>query len=538
MMASEVLISVENPRFTQEQPAKRVPKLPPMMKELQIRTAAVLLAFLTLAAIIFAWLNFQQERLVAVPTDGVWWVESGDHLVARRVHPQSPGERAGIKSGDVLLTIDEQQIVSSGKLTRQLQRKGVYADLKYVVERAGVELPVQVVVIPEDNSLHNGLRIIALIYLAIGLYVLLRRWSAPKSTHFYIFCLVSFILYSFHYTGKFNAFDWSIYWSNIVASMLQPALFLHFSLTFPEKKAIINRGRWVEPLIYLPGAFLLGIYLFSIETLPATNLLLFRLEQMQWFYLAAYFAIAAGVLWHSYTHANTPILRQQMKWVTRGTLLAIAPFTFFYVLPYLQGELPTTAMKFSVLSLVFLPLTLGYAIVRWRLMDVDIIFKRGMIYTLATASIVGAYFGIASLIAQTIQKQLPIGNIGLVIAIIVTALLFDPVKHAIQERLDRVFYRKRYDYRRTLIEFGRELSAEKDLSTMLTSVVDRLSRTLLVDRIGIFLSKQEEASNNFFLAKSFGIAYSGELDLSFLGVQRSEQEAGHLFFDNTNQAVR
>src|SRR5208283_2585941 len=78
------------------------------------------------------------------------------------------------------------------------------------------------------------LRLIALIYLGIGLYVLLRRWTAPGSTHFYIFCLVSFIAYSFKYTGKLNDFDWTIYWGNIAAGVLQPALFLHFVLTFPE----------------------------------------------------------------------------------------------------------------------------------------------------------------------------------------------------------------------------------------------------------------------------------------------------------------
>ena len=54
-----------------------------------------------------------------------------------------------------------------------------------------------------------------------------------------------------------------------------------------------------------------------------------------------FFVVAAGVLWFSYRRASTPILRQQLKWVTRGTILAIAPFTLFYVIPYLTGALPT-----------------------------------------------------------------------------------------------------------------------------------------------------------------------------------------------------
>ena len=83
--------------------------------------------------------------------------------------------------------------------------------------RQSVPVDTDVVLVPTEESLNTWLRLIALIYLGIGLYVLLRRWTAPGSLHFYIFCLASFILYSFHYTGKLNGFDWTIYWGNIVA---------------------------------------------------------------------------------------------------------------------------------------------------------------------------------------------------------------------------------------------------------------------------------------------------------------------------------
>ena len=103
-------------------------------------------------------------------------------------------------------------------------------------------------------------------------------------------------------------------------------------------------------------------------------------------YATLYFVIAAIVLWRSYRKAGTPLQQQQLKWISRGTVLAIGPYTLFYVLPYLARDVPTSAMKVSVLSLVFLPLTFGYAIVRYRLMDMDLIFKRGVAYTLATAA--------------------------------------------------------------------------------------------------------------------------------------------------------
>src|SRR6202035_4896265 len=98
------------------------------------------------------------------------------------------------------------------------------------------------------------------------------------------------------------------------------------------------------------------------------------------------------------------------------------------------------------------------------------------------------------------------------------------------------FYRTGYDYRRTLIEFGRELSSETDLDKMLSSLVDRLARTLQVDRIAIFLGNSD--SSRFELSKSFGIAHVTGLDLSFLAKPRIEDAVGHIFFENTHQLPR
>ena len=150
--------------------------------------------------------------------------------------------------------------------------------------------------------------------------------------------------------------------------------------------------------------------------------------------------------------------------------------------------MPSILNKLAGLCLVFLPLTFSWAIVRYRLMDVDLIFKRGVAYTLATASLIGLYFGAVALAAELIHKNLPsFGAWGLIATIIITAQLFDPLKRAIQARVDRVFDRRRYDYRQTLIEFGRGLSSETDLDAVLASVTNRLTRTLLVSRVALFL---------------------------------------------------
>jgi two-component system NtrC family sensor kinase len=507
-----------------------------MNRESQVRSVAVLLFVLTVAAVIFAGFNFNAEWKFLVPDDGVWWVEHGGRLTADRVEPSGPGAKSGIKPGDQLVSINGQEVQNMSGLERQLYRNGVWSKAAYSLLRQSVPLDSSVILVPAERSLSDWLRVIALIYLGIGLYVLLRRWTAPGSTHFYIFCLVSFIAYSFKYTGKLNDFDWTIYWGNIAAGVLQPALFLHFVLTFPEKRQIVRKHPWLLAMVYVPGAALLTAHIAAMRWLQASERLRWNLDRMEMSYGSLFFLAAAIVLWYSYRRASTTILRQQLKWVTRGTILAIVPYTLFYVVPYLMGSLPGATMKVSALSLALLPLTFGYAIFRYRLMDVDLIFKRGVVYTLAAAIVVGMYFALVAGVALLVHNWRPgSGPVGLILAVVVTALLFDPVRKWIQDRIDQFFYRTRYDYRRTLLEFGRELGSETNLNTMLSSLIDRLSRTLAVDRMAVFLAGEE--AGQFVLAKSFGLSVPGNIDLAFLSAPRPEQ-AGHLFFENTHQVPR
>ena len=207
-----------------------------MEKSNQTRIIVVLLALFTVAAAVFASFNFVQESNYQSPTDGVWWLEARGGLEAQRVTKGGPGERAGLKAGDLLVAANGAATPRWASLTYEMIQAKVYNTITYTIMRNGVRLEVPVILDATDRSFNQGFRLIALVYLGIGLYVLFRRWTAPHATHFFIFCLVSFVLYSFKYTGKLNGLDQIIYWGNIVAEALQPALFLHFALAFSEEQ--------------------------------------------------------------------------------------------------------------------------------------------------------------------------------------------------------------------------------------------------------------------------------------------------------------
>ncbi len=513
-------------------------------ESLKLRLAAIFLALATIVAVSFAIVNFQQRLLFDVPDDGVSWQDGTSGIVAFAVAESSPAERAGIKAGDQLLAVDGVAVHRALDVTKRLWAVGLWAQVQYGLERGGQIFQAQMIVqpAPKPVTIENYLRVTGLLYLFIGLFIFARRWNAARAVHFYVFCLVSFIFYSFRYTGKLNSFDWEIYWAQAVAALLAPALLVHFSLVFPERSIARH---WRHGLIIL-GTYVAPAILLLVHVQAATGSLGFvpslaariALDQLELSYLALYFLLAAGIFLHSYHRAPSGVLRQQLKWVTGGTLAGIVPFGLLYVLPFSLGAIPQPWMNASAISLALLPLCFAYAIIRYRLMDVDIIFKRGLAYTAATAGVVAVYVAMVALIG-TLFHTSPNGLPVEIAAIVVASILFQPLREWIQARLDRFFYRDRFNYRRTLMEFGRTLTNEVRLEPMLASVMDRLSQTLLVDRLALFTEDPLEPGR-YCLARSMGLraaaAGAESLDLSFLSPDRPAFGRGYLFYESPRAA--
>ncbi|HEV2224140.1 MAG TPA: ATP-binding protein [Candidatus Acidoferrales bacterium] len=504
-----------------------------------MRLAAALLAFLTLAAFVFGCLNFVQRSQFAMPDDGVAWLDSPSGVQAWRVTPASPAAKAGILPGDVVTAVGGVPVQRATQVTQQLSRAGIWSNVPYQLTRGGVDFQANVLTAPAEKPtlIWNCFGILSLLYLFIGVFIFLRRWTAPRAVHFYIFCLVSFIFYAFRYSGKLNSFDWTIYWSNVVALLLQAALLVHFALVFPERR-VRNLKFWLAVIYAVPAALLflhVSVATAALDLMPSIESR-FRLDQIEFAYWGAYFLVAGVIFLLSYRRAPTGLLRQQLKWVTFGTFVGVVPFLAFYIVPIFAGIIPSGWMTASAFSLVLIPLCFGYAIIRYRLMDVDIIFKRGIAYTLATAAIVAVYFATVAVIGLLFHSTGSAGASGTVVAIVVAAFLFQPLRDWMQARLDHFFYRDRLNYRRTLIEFGRTLTNEVRIEPLLGSVLDRISQTLLVDRLAVFLENPEN-SGTFQFSRSLGVQAQSPLDLSFLNLaERPALAQACLFFESARGA--
>src|ERR1700691_3840169 len=166
-MAAKLLIDDRREVIATPVPPLRGFGPPPksMNRESQVRFVAVLLFLLTVAAVLFAGFNFNAELKTAVPEDGVWWIENHGQLMADRLDPNGPGAKGGIKPGDQLVSINDQEVRDIAGLERQLYRTGIWSKATYSLLRNAVPLDSNVILVPAERSLNYWLRLIALIYL-------------------------------------------------------------------------------------------------------------------------------------------------------------------------------------------------------------------------------------------------------------------------------------------------------------------------------------------------------------------------------------
>ncbi|MFN7920729.1 MAG: ATP-binding protein [Bryobacteraceae bacterium] len=509
------------------------------MKELRSQLISALLVILTAAVLISAGINFQQQKLYQLPDDGVTWVDRKDTLgkpivMALDVVADSAAERAGVKAGDVILKINNFPISSEIDVSRVLARVGAWKTTEYLFSRNGVETKAKVIVRERLTTLSFYYQyLVGLGYLVIGLFVYFRRSRSRFALQFYLLCLASFVLSTFHYTGKLNNFDKFIYWGNVAGGLIAPTIFLHFSLSFPEPRQWIS-SRFRQALLYFPALAFLAVWFglaSGIVRIHAVPLVELRWLLDRGWLLFMSFAYLAGtaVLLLTERRTEDPVARQQIKWLRRGALLGVLPFTLAYTLPYALGVIPGAYMSLAPLALIFIPLTWAYAILRYRLMDVDVIFQQGFTYTLATLAVMGVFYTLV--LSRGGLEEMDPGMVALLI--MVATLIFQPLRNWIQEAADRyIFYKDRYDYRRTLVEFARDLGSETDVDAMLGSVGERLRSTLFVRNVAFFLSS-DDSSQSFEMVRFVGDdakpTPAERLDLSFLAAD----PGAPLFFERT-----
>jgi hypothetical protein len=197
---------------------------------------------------------------------------------------------------------------------------------------------------------------------------------------------------------------------------------------------------------------------------------------------------------YRFRRVSSPTQRQQTKWVVFGLTLGIAG-TFPSQLPVdlslVGGDTPLTLLLLDAgfsLSLMLIPLSIGVAVLRSHLFDIDVVINRTLVYGSLTAALVALYFG-GIVVSQRLFVLLTgeKSTLAVVASTLLIAALFTPLRRRIQSFIDKRFYRRKYDARKTLEAFSAKLRNETDLNALSGDLVGVVRETMQPAHVSLWL---------------------------------------------------
>jgi len=468
--------------------------------------------FPVLILLLLGILNIYKKITWKEPTDGVSWKEKSGGLMAIKVEVNSPGYLHGIKKGDILYSINynltknkidlaKNQWVawsSDQKVTYQINREGELIFPSFYLTQKGA------------NLIYFYLALIGLTTLVIGVIVFLnskKPYTMPY-VYFYFLSLTFYSFYIFSSTGEMNTLDSIFYWLDKIAFFLFPPLFLHFFLIFPQRKKSLKEKPSAVYFLYLPALILLvlKILLYFPSSQKLSAFLFLRLyqtsEKLDLLHFSLYSIVTLAIVFHSSLKPANLFIKKQLKWIIYGLGFGIIPFTLFYILPFTIGHIPSKAAELTVVLQALIPLTFAYSISRYKLMDFEVLLKKA--FTLISSYVVIAivYFVVSSQTKVFSENRLNALILG-ILAIVLGATLFSPLKKLFQSILDRAFYKRSYKYRKTLLSISKELSRERNLHKLSQGLLELIANALSLKSIALLLPVDNEA-NTFYILKSKG----------------------------------
>lgn len=486
-------------------------------------------------------LNLYQRAFHKLPpSDGVAWAEGSDGIYARRVLTGYSASRAGISTGDKLIGIGlegqgVEEVGTASDVQLFLEAAGVGGGLTYLYQRPSYKFTNNfyfadlrnIDTLPRWTPSIFFLLLVGLVWLSVGLFVLVKQGSgSPFVIHFATLCLSAFVFHVYRPIGTGEDYDLAVNIIDSLAFILFSALFMHFCLRYPIRADVFDPVRWKNLAIYIPGAVLavlsLVLALYSI-ILPEESSntfyelvsrydLLGKSDLANLGFFIVGIAVGAGILIRRFVVQRQALVRQRLKWAMWGTIIALIPIALFRAAQSLTDIPEDTWLSAVVtLPLALIPLSFGHSVVRYRLMDVDIVVRRTLVYamtTLAIAAMTGSVaLGVIFLaIGENLSPaEMVIRGVIAVIAMSGIILLSEPLKRFLQDRSERFFYGERYDLRRGLLDFGRTLSATTALEPLLDALTHRLRQVLDVEKIAVFL-EDESAPQHFRVAKLVGLS--------------------------------
>jgi class 3 adenylate cyclase len=411
------------------------------------------------------------------------------------------GTEAGLKNPDKIIKINDQVVSSTKDLEKIIQSTKIGYPVRYSVERDGqifeVTIPTMRFTWKDLLMTFGIISFLAFLYLIIGGVVFILKPDTIVSWVFLLGCFlqgissfVSFDLESTHF-GFVRAY--------LFDEAFLPAVVLHLSLLFPEKSILVKRYPYAQLIPYIISTILfipLELYYPQPSFIPVYKVVLL-------YVVISVIALIVSIL-QAYIRKSSALSRQRAKVVLLGAAFA---FPFPVIVPFITfmgislKEIPLLTNFTSIPILIF-PASIAYAIAKHNLFDVDVYVKRAVGYGIMVALIVMLEFSthilsekvLSHIFGEYAEKVFPI------LFVLLIVLTFNPVYHKVREFVDKLFFRKKFDYKDTILFVSNALTSVLNLDEIVKRIIYTVRKVMFIDTAGvILLEPQKKCCQMFFI---------------------------------------
>ena len=403
-----------------------------------------------------------------------------------------PARSAGVVFSDRLVTLNGQPVHTGDDVLAFLSRNGTRPVQAGFVHRNGTPFTLEILPLAgmpaaDVLTLYIIPYIVGLAFLAIGLwtYSLRRDMRASRALLAYVSGLCIVIVGFFDISSTNHA---TVIWT--LALLVNAAGLVHLALVFPKPMRFVIRWPFLRFISWGVLALLAPRVLY-ILFYPKTPYDYINAWTPGYLFTVLASVFFMGTLVYRIVSSDLPLVRQQSRVIIFGALIAFLPGVI-YIGPLAFGIITEFRAWLIFPALVVFPLSITYAILRYRLLDVDRFFSRALAYLLAIGGALLLFYGLLTLFSIFVQETVRASDPFVIASyLLLLVIIFNPLRNFIQRGIDRLFYRAPADYRRVLTSLSRSLVITPDLTQTLRTLEEQITQALAPEKFIIYLYNDE-----------------------------------------------
>ena len=407
-----------------------------------------------------------------------------------------------------LIRVDGIEIEQSMDIEFILSQKTIGEWSTFYLETDGKLVEKEATFVP-----HYTRALFPFLYLVIGLFclingilVFLLRSEDVRARIFYwaslAFASIIIISGGFYCLRK----GWLSYLPGVLFYFSYPlalALLLHFSLHFSKIRAKISKF-----IIYFPASIFVVLFegtFVSAGLKSSIEIHRFYQSVLYGFRFYEFLFVFLSILCLIVSYRKTALEEEQaqIKWIFYGLLVGLGPFILLHVLPHIFKAHPLISEELATVFLVFVPLAFAFSIIRFKLMNIELVINRSIVYSILTVFTVSVYLFSVYLLQNIFSKFFSTREtVVSVFGALVAAVAFHPARKKIQDFVDKAFFRVSYDYKKSILRFNERAHKMVSSDHLVDFFLLRINKTLPLEYLGIFVYAIKSGRRKFLIRKN------------------------------------